>query len=399
MSPHTLNTTELEQAFNDGNWPLLSAFARGIYANKSSHLLQMLIVLQRALGCIPEPLQQQLARDLNLNRTQVTSVVDFYFFLCEKPLGRYQIFFSNNIIDKNHGADALSAWLCKRLQVNFNEPRADGLVFIGESACIGLSDQPPALLINGRSIARLDLARLEQIAALIEAQQPLEHWPNALFDITNTVHRKDWFFNSAFINGSSVKGVLSNNANDAWKTLEQSGLKGRGGAGFPTAQKWRLCAQSPAENRVVVCNADEGEPGTFKDRVLLTQEAHRVIEGMTLCAHLIGARQGFIYLRGEYFYLLAGLEKILADRRSNNLLGNAILGQHDFDFDIEIHLGAGAYICGEESALIESLEGKPGRPRIRPPFPVTRGYLDQPTTVNNVETLASACLIAVHGGA
>lgn len=393
MSPHTLSTTELEQVFNDGNWPLLSAFARGTYANKSSHLLQMLILLQRALGCIPEPLQQQLALDLNINKTQVNGVVEFYFFLCEKPRGRYQIFFSNNIIDKNHGAETLIAWLCKRLHVNFEEPRADGLVFIGESACIGLSDQAPALLINGRSIARLDLARLEQIATLIEAQQPLEHWPNELFDITDTVHRKDWFFNSAFSKGASIKRVLNNNTNDVWEKLDKSGLKGRGGAGFPTTKKWHLCAQSPAENRVVVCNADEGEPGTFKDRVLLTHEAHRVIEGMTLCAYLIGARQGFIYLRGEYFYLLTALEKILAERRSNNLLGNAILGQTNFDFDIEIHLGAGAYICGEESALIESLEGKRGIPRKRPPFPVSEGYLGLPTVVNNVETFAMAATL------
>jgi NADH:ubiquinone oxidoreductase subunit F (NADH-binding) len=138
-----------------------------------------------------------------------------------------------------------------------------------------------------------------------------------------------------------------------------------------------------------VCNADEGEPGTFKDRVLLTSYADLVFEGMTVAAYAVGATRGFLYLRGEYRYLLEPLEAVLARRRAAGLLGRASSAFQGFDFDIEIHLGAGAYVCGEESALIESLEGKPGRPRIRPPFPVTNGYLDQPTVVNNVETFAS----------
>ncbi|MFZ2524927.1 MAG: NADH-ubiquinone oxidoreductase-F iron-sulfur binding region domain-containing protein, partial [Candidatus Ferrigenium altingense] len=148
----------------------------------------------------------------------------------------------------------------------------------------------------------------------------------------------------------------------------------------------------------VVCNADEGEPGTFKDRVLLTRQASLAFEGMTLCALAVGAQQGFLYLRGEYRYLLEPLQSVLQQRRNTNLLGKNILGQAGFDFDIEIHLGAGAYICGEESALLESLEGKRGVPRSRPPFPVTHGYLQQPTAVDNVETFCSAAL-AIQMGA
>ena len=155
----------------------------------------------------------------------------------------------------------------------------------------------------------------------------------------------------------------------------------------------------PAQRRVVVCNADEGEPGTFKDRVLLTLQADAVIEGMTVAARLLDARQGFIYLRGEYRYLLESLLEALARRRTAGLLGKQILGTEGFDFDIAIHLGAGAYVCGEESSLIESLEGKRGTPRIRPPFPVERGYLGAPTIVNNVETFCAAAHIAAQGGA
>ncbi|NUP85518.1 MAG: SLBB domain-containing protein, partial [Burkholderiaceae bacterium] len=184
--------------------------------------------------------------------------------------------------------------------------------------------------------------------------------------------------------------------------LATSGLRGRGGAGFDTARKWQLCRAAPLRQsgtRVVVCNADEGEPGTFKDRVLLAEQADTVIEGMTVAARVLGARTGFVYLRGEYRFMLEHLQAVLARRRTAGLLGTGILGTPGFDFDIAIHLGAGAYVCGEESALIESLEGKRGQPRIRPPFPVESGYRGQPTVVNNVETYAAAAHIALHGGA
>ena len=143
----------------------------------------------------------------------------------------------------------------------------------------------------------------------------------------------------------------------------------------------------------MVCNADEGEPGTFKDRVLLTAHADLVFEGMTVVRACVGAQKGFLYLRGEYRYLLDQLDAVLrAPAAARSCWARASSGESGFDFDIEIHLGAGAYICGEESALIESLEGKRGTPRNRPPFPVTHGYLDQPTVVNNVETFAASCL-------
>ena len=174
-------------------------------------------------------------------------------------------------------------------------------------------------------------------------------------------------------------------------------MRGRGGAGFTTAIKWEACRHAPGERRYVVCNADEGEPGTFKDRVLLQTYAGRVFEGMVIAGYTVGAQLGLLYLRAEYRYLVPQLEAFLAEMRRQNFLGTAVAGVAGFNFDIEIHLGAGAYICGEESALIESLEGKAGKPRIRPPFPVTCGYMNQPTVVNNVETLCKATEIALHG--
>lgn len=179
--------------------------------------------------------------------------------------------------------------------------------------------------------------------------------------------------------------------------LESSGLKGRGGAGFPTALKWRLAQEAGGEPKYVVCNADEGEPGTFKDRVLLEAFPHLVVEGMTLAARAVGARRGIVYLRGEYAYLRASLEAVLDDRRARGLLGEAILGQPGFDFDVVLRLGSGAYVCGEETALLESLEGYRGEPRKRPPFPVSAGFLGKPSVVNNVETLAWAASILARG--
>ena len=181
------------------------------------------------------------------------------------------------------------------------------------------------------------------------------------------------------------------------EAIDQAGLKGRGGAGFPVGLKWELCARDPQFPKYVVCNADEGEPGTFKDRVILTRYPKHVFVGMAISAYAIGAEFGILYLRGEYAYLLKSLEKCLRDLREAKLLGADILGCEGFRFDITIRLGSGAYVCGEESALIESLEGYRGVPRNRPPYPVTKGYREKPTVVNNVETFVWATCILCRG--
>ena len=167
-----------------------------------------------------------------------------------------------------------------------------------------------------------------------------------------------------------------------------SGLQGRGGAGFPTGRKWAFTAAAEGEPKYIICNADESEPGTFKDRALMEGDPHRVIEGIILAGYAVGAGHGVIYIRGEYAVAHHRLERALEQARAAHLLGENILGS-DFSFDIELHRGHGAYICGEETALIESLEGKPGKPRIRPPYPPTYGLWGKPTVVNNVETLAN----------
>jgi [NiFe] hydrogenase diaphorase moiety large subunit len=203
---------------------------------------------------------------------------------------------------------------------------------------------------------------------------------------------------SPYKRGDAIRQALLKSREDILFELKSSALKGRGGAGFPTSTKWMLTAAAISDKKFLVCNADEGEPGTFKDRVMLLEYPELVFDGMVIGGYTIGARTGIVYLRGEYEYMLEHLENYLTKMREDNLLGNKILGKSGFDFDISIRLGAGAYVCGEETALIESLQGDRGEPRNRPPYPVNTGYMGYPTAVNNVETLASVPHIVTKGG-
>ncbi len=189
-------------------------------------------------------------------------------------------------------------------------------------------------------------------------------------------------------NCAGLKKAANLSSSDILNEIRSSNLKGRGGAGFPTGLKWNFVVEDRSDIKYVVCNADEGEPGTFKDKVLLMEYPQLVFEGMIIAAFTSGAKEGFLYLRGEYKSFVPSLEKILKEMRKKRFLGKDILGKEGFHFDIEIKLGSGAYVCGEETGLIESLEGNRGEPRNKPPFPVNTGYNGCPTVLNNVETFA-----------
>jgi len=360
-------------------------------------LMSILRDVQAEYRHIPAEAIDILAVALKIPRTQIIAVVEFYSFFHLTPQGRYDILISDSITDRMLDKENLLGYLSSALKVKVGEVRADGLVSLNNTSCTGMCDQGPAGLVNGLALTRLDRPKIDEIAALIEGQTPLPEWPAHLFAVNDNIHKAGLLLNASFEKGTAIQAAFSNGTSSTLAELDYSGLRGRGGAGFKTAMKWRFCAEEKADAHYVVCNADEGEPGTFKDRVLLNSYADQVFEGMTLCAAIIGAKQGFLYLRGEYLHLYDKLQATLAQRRDENLLGTDILGL-GLDFDIEICLGAGAYICGEESALIESLEGKPGIPRNRPPYPVSSGYLNKPTVVNNVETFMAAANIAIHGG-
>jgi [NiFe] hydrogenase diaphorase moiety large subunit len=385
-------------------------------------LVQILRESQEEFGYLPPPAAVVIARLLRIPYSRVTGVASFYSFMALQPRGNYRVLFSDNITDRMAGNEPLIDALCHRLWVEPGKVSEDGLVHVGRTSCTGLCDQGPALLVNGRAIPALTDERIQAIGDLILARVPVADWPTEFFVVQDNVRRADVMLAHGLKAGDPIRAALQRGtqgwseraANErSWReayvgaaqgpiaTLEEvkrSNLRGRGGAGFTTGIKWEACRHATGLERYIVCNADEGEPGTFKDRVLLTSHADLLFDGMTVAAYAIGASRGFLYLRGEYRYLLEQLESVLERRRDANLLGAGICGQPGFDFDIRIHVGAGSYVCGEESALIESLEGKRGVPRNRPPYPVTHGYKQQPTIVNNVETLCAAALIAVHGG-
>lgn len=214
---------------------------------------------------------------------------------------------------------------------------------------------------------------------------------------TKTKKRTGAVIFSDYERGTAIKKALSMNREDILLEIRESKLRGRGGAGFPTSTKWMLTAAALSDEKFIICNADEGEPGTFKDRVLLIEYPELVFDGMVIAGYTIGARQGIVYLRGEYEYILKSLQDYLETMRKDNLLGKNILGKQGFSFEISVFLGSGAYVCGEETALIESLEGHRGEARNRPPYPVNTGYMGKPTIVNNVETLATIPHIIVKG--
>ncbi|MES2089631.1 MAG: NAD(P)H-dependent oxidoreductase subunit E [Pseudomonadota bacterium] len=360
-------------------------------------LLAVLRQIQARHHHIPPDAIQALVQQWGLSYTDVRSVVSFYHFLSFEPRGRYTLYLSDSVTDRLQGSEAVQQQLCHRLGVIVNETRADGLVSLHPTSCTGLCDQGPAGLINGHPLTSLTLARADEIADLILSETPLEQWPSDFFAVRNPIWRQGPTLTHPITPGDAIRQALNQGPDAVIQSLREAGLRGRGGAGFATFKKWQACRNAPGP-RAITCNADEGEPGTFKDRLLLMQWAHEVIEGMTVAALTVGATQGFIYLRGEYEFIEPHLRQVLAERRTQHLLGAAILGS-PHPFDIDLHLGAGAYVCGEETALIESLEGKRGIPRTRPPFPVDRGYLNLPTVNNNVETLVQVAQITVHGGA
>jgi [NiFe] hydrogenase diaphorase moiety large subunit len=378
-----------------------AALAR--WQHRRDALVQILREVQATTVWLPRPVLAAVARGVGLTPAIVEGVASFYRFFHLRPVGRYHLLFSDNVTDRMLGNQALAQRLCGRLGIAPGQASADGRASVGFTSCTGLPDQGPALLVNHHhALTRMTPERIDELADYVRADVPIAQWPPEWFAIGDAVRRTDVLLAAQPLRGDAIQAVLARGADATLAELEASRLRGRGGAGFATATKWRLARKAPVPEggtRVVVCNADEGEPGTFKDRVLLARHADTVVEGMTVAARVLGAARGFVYLRGEYRWMLERLEAVLARRRARGLLGRAIAGTEGFDFDIEIHLGAGAYVCGEETALIESLEGKRGTPRIRPPFPVERGYLGQPTVVNNVETFCAAAHVALRGGA
>jgi [NiFe] hydrogenase diaphorase moiety large subunit len=374
------------------------------YGNEQNRMLDILRDMQERFRCISPQIMTIVARQTGLTRVAVEGVASFYSFLSLTPKGRITIRLCDDIIDRFAGlADVVKAFE-EGLGIKVGETSNDGVFSLEYTPCIGMCDQAPAAMINGIIVTSLTKEKAHEVAEALKSGKSPEQLVSERFDELSAYERATRMVASNIRHAGQIllgpvpanaglKNALDLTPAQIIDTMEKSGLRGCGGAGFTTGKKWRFAASEPAERRYVFCNADEGEPGTFKDRVLLSERPHLLVEGMTIAARAIGANEGLIYLRGEYLYLRPLLESVLEERRAQGLLGKNILGVEGFDFDLRIQMGAGAYICGEEGALISSCEGLPGEPKTRPPFPVNRGYLGFPTVVNNVETFCHAARI------
>ena len=378
------------------------------YVNDRHRMLDILRDVQDRFRWISPKVTETVASQTGLSRIEVEGVASFYSFLSQTPKGRVTIRLCDDIIDRFAGLAAVAEAFEEELCIKVGETSPDDAFSLEYTPCIGMCDQAPAAMINDVVVTKLtpDLAR-HWAQSLKAGKSPeeivsdrfaeLSPHDRATAQVDNNIRHAGAVLLGPVPDDAGLKNALGLTPVQIMDMIEASGLRGCGGAGFTTGRKWKFAAAEKAEKRFVLCNADEGEPGTFKDRVLLTERPHLLVEGMTIAARAVGAREGIIYLRGEYVYLRDLIEEVLADRRKRGLLGKAILGVDGFDFDLRVQMGAGAYICGEEGALISSCEGLPGEPKTRPPFPVNRGYLGFPTVVNNVETFCHAARILDRG--
>lgn len=357
-----------------------------------SGLLPALQAAQKIYGWLSEPVATEIARSLHTPLADVHGVIEFYTLFYNRPVGKRIIRVCTDQACALKDGEGLLHHLCAHHGIQPGETTPDGSLTIEASPCLGLCEQAPAALVNDQAETNIDIKHdayeLGRPNSIVGGS--LHHLTaNCGSDTTNLTRHGEY---SAFIKALGMQPAA------VVEEVKASGLVGRGGAAFPTGIKWEGAAKADGPVKYVVCNADESEPGTFKDRVLLLDDPHSVIEGMLIAGYAVGAHGGFIYVRGEYPYILPVLEDALAEARQAGYLGGNIRGS-GFSFEIEVRLGAGAYICGEETALFESIEGKRGFPRVKPPFPTTYGLFGKPTVINNVETLFNVPLIISKGAA
>jgi [NiFe] hydrogenase diaphorase moiety large subunit len=382
-----------------------------MFSADRNRLLDIMLSVQQRFGQVDDVAVAAIAKGLGIHVVEVEDTVTFYAFQSRTPQAAFRIRLSKTPISIMKGALQVAHAFETALGLTLGQTSADGLFMLDWTSDIGMADQEPAALINTLILTELKPADVPEIVAQLRASghdtspapYPLLLKTDPLqLVLKNARVRSSLIESGPLLSGPKVPGkaleaALAGTPEQVIDAMTAARLRGRGGAGFPTGMKWRAARKAPGTDHYVVCNADEGEPGTFKDRMLLTEFPHLVFDGMTIAAYAVGARHGIVYLRGEYTYLWNSLQEILKTRRALGLLGSRILGRDGLDFDIRIQLGAGAYVCGEESSLLNSLEGKRGAPRDRPPFPTERGYLGQPTVIDNVESFACAARIAEEG--
>jgi NADH-quinone oxidoreductase subunit F len=382
------------------------------YPVKRSALIPMMMYAQDEYGCVSDEMIAEIGQRLDLNNVQIEETLAYYSMLHRKPLGKHHVQICTNVACMLKGGNELLERAKKRLEIGHKEVTNDGVFSLEEVECIGACTGAPAMQVNYDFYENLTSVRFDRIIEDLDAgrrPEPEKVISGALHErhpaetplISRRWGIKDSRKIDVFLQHEGYRGLekaLKEMTPDGIiDEVKKSNLRGRGGAGFPTGMKWFFVPKDSPKPKYVICNADESEPGTCKDRPLMEMDPHQLIEGMVIAGRAIGSHQGFIYIRGEYRYVLDIVDAAIAEAYSHGYLGKNILGT-GFDFDLLIHTGAGAYECGEESALMESLEGKRGYPRIKPPFPAVVGLYGCPTIINNVETLSAVPSIILEGG-
>ncbi len=369
------------------------------YPVKRSALIPALHLIQEQEGQLSSEALEYVASLLDLTPAQVHDTASFYTMLHFEPKGKLHLEICGNLSCALNGADELIEHTCKKLGIKEGETTPDGRVTVERVECLAACGGAPAVQVNGEWVEKVSLADIEAMLAGDLRYRPFD-WPKSPGEVV--ILRNAWNEASASIESfkatggyKNLKTFLSMNPDEIVEIVKKSSLRGRGGAGFPTGMKWGFLPKND-KPRYLCVNADEGEPGTYKDRLIMEKDPHQLIEACIVSSHAIRSKHCFIYVRGEFHEGIRTLEKALAEAYAAGYVGKNILGT-GVDVEIVIHSGAGSYECGEETALIESLEGKRGQPRLKPPFPATHGLYGCPTIVNNVETLCSVPLILDKG--
>ncbi|MDR7402503.1 MAG: NADH-quinone oxidoreductase subunit NuoF [Armatimonadota bacterium] len=398
------------------------------FPHRQSALLGALFVAQEEVGYLSPQALADVAEVLDLPYTEVASVASFYHLYHLRPVGRHLIQVCTNISCLLSGCDRVVDRMRRRLGVEVGQTTADGMFTLRAAECLAACDRAPALMVDDDLHGPVAPSTVDRILAAYASGTPPAaaaadpsaaglqpavsggpaaptadpglRQPEGGPVLLRYVHDPDQADLEVYRSRGGYEGLrraLAMPPEAVIEEVERSGLRGRGGAGFPTGRKWKFLPRDPAVTKYVVVNADEGEPGTFKDRTLLEGDPHRLVEGALIAAYAVGARQAFIYLRREFARARARLERALAQAADAGLVGRNILGS-GVDVEVVLATGAGAYIAGEETALLESLEGRRALPRLKPPYyPAVKGLYGQPTALNNVETLCHVAWILARG--
>jgi len=363
-----------------------------------SQLLSELWHLQLSDGYISKESITKLSVKHQLSEIEVEGVASFYHFFHQQPAGKHTIYINNSILSELKGYERIRETFERETGAHLNTVDASGTFGLYATPCIGLSDQEPAALIDFYPFTNLNALKVKEIIQkLKQGKLPEDFCDHPQDNIRYMPANNRTIFFAPYTRGEAIKKLSDLGPDGVIEQLRISELAGRGGAFFPTGKKWDTCRTYKDAPKFIVCNADEGEPSTFKDRVLLNNQPGSVLEGMIVAGYTVNAEYGIIYLRGEYRWLVNKLETEIQAFHDQGLLGMDVGGIKGFNFDIRVEVGAGAYVCGEETALLESLEGKRGEPRTKWFYPVEKGYLQLPTVVNNVETFAAVARLLQFG--